>query len=134
MEGAGENVVAFRANELRHRKASREAIRRDRIWFRKRSDRFWRARPFIPHELKLLDGEERNITLVYRDLTECNLWRVALTMKDMKPDILPDDDAFLGNLWFYIKSQRQPGKPITVDPLAHLLLLNAAGHNLGGAA
>jgi hypothetical protein len=134
MDAAGENVVAFRSSEIRHLRASREAVRRDRVWFRKNPHRSWRIRAFMPDELKALTAEP-TATLCYCDRSDGSISRIALAAHDMRPDILPDDDIFLGALWFYATDLLKSGSArSTIDPLAHLLMLNMSGHRFGGAA
>jgi hypothetical protein len=130
----GDNVLPLAAPEWRHLRASREAVRRDRVWFRKNPHRSWRIRAFMPDELKALTGEP-TATLCYCDWSDGSISRIALATHDMRPDILPDGDIFLGALWFYATDLQKSGSArSTIDPLAHLLMLNMSGHRLGGAA
>jgi hypothetical protein len=115
---AGGNVFDFVPRHW-HEKAFREAGRRDTVWFRNRPGRTWRGRRQIPHELQHGDGEGHNLVLVYLNYAEGRFERIPLNGHVE----LPDNDAFLGALWFYIQTKKRPGEMLDISAETHLLLL-----------
>jgi hypothetical protein len=115
---AGGTVLDFVPRHRRER-AFREAGRRDTVWFRNHPGRSWRARRQIQHELRNGDGEGHNLVLVFLNYAESRFERIPLNAHTE----LPDNDAFLGALWFYIQTKKRPGEMLDISAETHLLLL-----------
>ena len=112
--------------ERRHLRAQKKATREDRDWFRRHPDRCFRVRRSKAYEYPDW-GPTDHLEMQYM-LVRMSPRRKEYNRHAVKAEVLPNDEAFLSQLWEdFVERRQTSGESVAFSPEDHLRMLQETG-------